>query len=124
MGPADVCACACAVLVCAVLGVLTWGGALRAVCERCCRDISTLMRSVGAPSRHIAPNVALRPSLLTPSPSHLRCHIAAVASSHLPFTPPRSRTASLPPRKAARPTPARRTPRSRGTRFRPSPGPP
>jgi hypothetical protein len=30
------------------------------------------------------------PSLLTPSPSHLRCHTAAVAASHLPFTPPRT----------------------------------
>eukprot|EP00966_Prymnesium_polylepis_P163562 3780726-Prymnesium_polylepis.1 len=56
-------------------------------------------------------------ALALPSP-------AAVASSHLPFTPPRSRTSPLPPRKAARPTPARRTPRSRGTCLRPSPGPP
>eukprot|EP00966_Prymnesium_polylepis_P041597 965625-Prymnesium_polylepis.1 len=127
MGAAAGCAHVRVQCLCAVLGALTWVGdaALR---ERGCCNHShpppALRRAPLTPHRS---NVALHQrNVLTPSPSHISSAAKPPppASSHLPSTPPRSRTASLPPRKAARPTPAHRTPHSRGTAPRPSPGPP
>ena len=57
-------------------------------------------------------------------PRALARHLRRRSSSHLRFTPPHSRNCALPPRKAARPMPAPRTPCSPGTRPRPPPAPP
>ena len=57
-------------------------------------------------------------------PRALARHLRRRSSSHLRFTPPHSRTAPPQPRRTARPTPAPRMPRSRGTPPGPSPEPP
>eukprot|EP00966_Prymnesium_polylepis_P206074 4774997-Prymnesium_polylepis.1 len=87
MGAAGVCACACAVLVCGAGSCSPWGighpatagtGGLRPT-------HSHLPTCALSGPHHATSRVALRPSVLTPSPSHL---LPPAASSHLPFTPP------------------------------------
>eukprot|EP00966_Prymnesium_polylepis_P224888 5201476-Prymnesium_polylepis.1 len=85
MGAADVRACACAVRVCGA-GRAHLGGAHCAARALLQGHLSPLMRSVGAPSRRIAPDARFAPPSSRPRPA-VSCRPPLIHTSI--FTPPR-----------------------------------